>query len=141
VTKNKDKDIGLIIMLIFWALLFIIPWLSNREEDTTTKYIERSPVEVYPSNANAYIHYEKDGYTYFDSYVCTDNCSGHIAGFNWAKDKKITDSNDCGGKSQSFIEGCRVYARTHRPTSYNHSLTTQNAVYLPFLGYFWSYSP
>lgn len=41
---------------------------------------------------------------------CTEDCSGHEAGYEWAEDKGITDPDDCGGKSWSFIEGCRAYA-------------------------------
>lgn len=41
---------------------------------------------------------------------CTQDCSGHDAGYAWAEDKGITDPDDCGGKSWSFIEGCRAYA-------------------------------
>jgi hypothetical protein len=44
--------------------------------------------------------------------LCTEDCSGHDAGFEWAKDNDITDASDCGGKSQSFIEGCEAYAET-----------------------------
>lgn len=46
----------------------------------------------------------------FKSYECTADCSGHEAGYNWAMEKGITDPNDCGGNSQSFIEGCKAYA-------------------------------
>jgi uncharacterized lipoprotein len=46
----------------------------------------------------------------FKGYECTDDCSGHEAGYNWAMKKGITDPDDCGGKSTSFIEGCRSYA-------------------------------
>jgi hypothetical protein len=40
---------------------------------------------------------------------CTDDCSGHIAGYKWAERKEIMDSDDCGGNSQSFIDGCVAY--------------------------------
>lgn len=33
---------------------------------------------------------------------------GHDAGFNWAEEK---DVGSCGGKSDSFIEGCEEYLR------------------------------
>jgi len=46
----------------------------------------------------------------FRGYECTDDCSGHEAGYEWAERKGITDPDDCGGKSESFIEGCRSYA-------------------------------
>ena len=41
---------------------------------------------------------------------CTDDCSGHEAGYNWAEEKGIDDPDDCGGNSWSFIEGCQSYA-------------------------------
>lgn len=41
---------------------------------------------------------------------CTEDCSGHEAGYEWASEKGITDPYDCDGNSNSFIEGCRAYA-------------------------------
>jgi hypothetical protein len=46
----------------------------------------------------------------FKEYKCTQDCSGHEAGYAWAEKKGIMDPDDCGGNSQSFIEGCRAYA-------------------------------
>lgn len=45
-----------------------------------------------------------------ENWKCTSDCSGHEAGYEWAADKGITDPDDCGGKSNSFIEGCEAYA-------------------------------
>lgn len=45
-----------------------------------------------------------------DTWECTDDCSGHEAGYDWASDQGISDPDDCGGKSDSFIEGCEAYA-------------------------------
>lgn len=47
----------------------------------------------------------------FYGYDCKGNCSGHRAGYNWAASKNITDSKDCGGNSNSFIEGCYAYVQ------------------------------
>ena len=47
----------------------------------------------------------------FHGYECTDDCSGHKAGYDWAKRKGIDSPDDCGGKSNSFIEGCKAYAQ------------------------------
>jgi len=44
---------------------------------------------------------------------CTKDCSGHEAGYEWAQEKDIDDIDDCGGKSQSFIEGCEAYVEEH----------------------------
>lgn len=41
---------------------------------------------------------------------CTEDCSGHEAGYQWAEEKGIGHHDDCGGNSQSFIEGCEAYA-------------------------------
>jgi hypothetical protein len=46
----------------------------------------------------------------FGGQGCTVDCSGHEAGYAWAEEKGVTDPNQCGGKSWSFIEGCRSYA-------------------------------
>jgi hypothetical protein len=47
---------------------------------------------------------------YFHGYECTVDCSGHEAGYDWAATNGITDPNQCGGDSQSFIEGCQAFA-------------------------------
>lgn len=56
------------------------------------------------------------GTTYADQgmpYGCTDDCSGHEAGYRWAEDHEINDPSDCGGNSQSFIEGCEARAEAY----------------------------
>ena len=42
---------------------------------------------------------------------CTQDCSGHEAGYKWAEANSIDDEDDCTGNSQSFIEGCQAYVR------------------------------
>jgi len=43
---------------------------------------------------------------------CTSDCSGHKAGYNWAKQKSLSNPSDCdGGKSLSFREGCEYYVQ------------------------------
>ncbi len=45
----------------------------------------------------------------FRGYNCTDDCSGHEAGYDWAARNDITDERDCDGNGQSFNEGCQAY--------------------------------
>ena len=47
---------------------------------------------------------------YFHDDPCTIDCSGHEAGYEWAERNEVEDPSDCGGRSQSFIEGCETYA-------------------------------
>lgn len=46
----------------------------------------------------------------FKGYQCSQDCSGHRAGYAWAQRKGITDANQCTGNSRSFVEGCIAYA-------------------------------
>ncbi|MCY1421172.1 hypothetical protein D3C76_290800 [compost metagenome] len=45
----------------------------------------------------------------FDGYECTDDCSGHQAGYDWAEENDIDDEDSCDTPSQSFNEGCQSY--------------------------------
>ena len=48
----------------------------------------------------------------FGDFDCTDDCSGHAAGYNWADKHSIDNESDCpDGNSQSFHEGCVAHAR------------------------------
>ena len=49
----------------------------------------------------------------FGGYECTDDCSGHAAGYRWAEAHNITDESNCplNGKATSFYEGCLVYVQ------------------------------
>lgn len=47
----------------------------------------------------------------FHGYECTFDCSGHRAGYEWAERKGIYDEDDCGGNSNSFVQGCRAYVQ------------------------------
>jgi hypothetical protein len=46
-------------------------------------------------------------------YGCTDDCSGHDAGYRWAEENDVTDASDCSGNSQSFVAGCEAYAEAY----------------------------
>jgi len=51
----------------------------------------------------------------FGGYECTDNCSGHKAGYKWAEAKGVSDEEQCEGilvtapNRTSFYQGCKVY--------------------------------
>lgn len=46
-----------------------------------------------------------------DTSQCTDDCSGHSAGFEWAKENAAGDASACSGNSDSFIEGCEAFSQ------------------------------
>jgi hypothetical protein len=48
----------------------------------------------------------------FGGFECTDDCTGHAAGYKWAEEHNIDDEETCpAGNSWSFHEGCIVYVR------------------------------
>lgn len=63
----------------------------------------------YDGHDTGYEDHQEDIVT-SDNWECTDDCSGHEAGYEWASDNGISDPDDCGGKSESFIKGCEAYA-------------------------------
>ncbi|MER9531029.1 hypothetical protein NLY43_04365 [Mesorhizobium sp. C416B] len=40
---------------------------------------------------------------------CTEDCSGHKAGYDWAEQNQISNESDCSSNSQSFNEGCQTF--------------------------------
>jgi hypothetical protein len=44
---------------------------------------------------------------------CVGDCSEREAGWDWAEEHNITDPDECGGNSESFLEGCRAYAEDY----------------------------
>lgn len=96
-------------------ILFAITGCSNGEtpRDETADALASS-TEEFAGEGYAEFDDRRDSYEgsrgRFEGYGCTQDCSGHEAGYAWAEDKGIADPDDCGGKSWSFIEGCRAYA-------------------------------
>ncbi len=62
---------------------------------------------------NDYIKENYSGYKSFGAHDCTEDCSGHEAGYEWAANNDIYDVDDCAGYSNSFIEGCWQYVEDY----------------------------
>ena len=46
---------------------------------------------------------------FFKGQECSRDCSGHMAGYDWAEERGISKEEGCRGNSQSFIDGCLLY--------------------------------
>ena len=66
---------------------------TGYEEDECNRYVKEN-------------YSEQDS---FNGYECTEDCSGHEAGYNWAEENGIYDEYECDGNSNSFNEGCISY--------------------------------
>jgi hypothetical protein len=60
----------------------------------------------------AFVHTASSQDRTFGDFDCTDDCSGHAAGYKWADQHNIDNEGDCPfGNSQSFHEGCVAHTR------------------------------
>lgn len=92
------------IKIIFSTVLILLSSLFLSACNEEPKYIKRD------FKNGTSIEVEVDDKITKDNWNCTDDCSGHKAGYDWAEKKGISDPSDCGGNSTSFIEGCEAYA-------------------------------
>lgn len=74
-------------------------------DDGYTYQLDRDGDGIACENYSNTTEFEEVG----DTSLCGGDCSGHNAGFDWARDHDIEDAADCGGYSRSFIEGCEAY--------------------------------
>ncbi len=88
-------------IIIFFGWLFLSS--SGSSNSSTNEYNDSYESSV-----------EDDGYyeepEEFHGYECSDDCSGHDAGYEWADDNGVCDEYFDGGNSESFSEGVRIYA-------------------------------
>jgi len=94
-----EKDNKILLGLALFILAFLL-WTRPKK----TEYIQRDF-----QNGNS-IKVEVDDDYDIEDWECTGDCGGHYAGYDWAEEKGIDDPSDCGGNSESFIEGCMSYA-------------------------------
>lgn len=76
------------------------------DEDTHYSYADEESLVSDDEKNRTQLHDEWES----RGYPCTDDCSGHEAGYAWAEENDITNPSDCDGNSQSFIEGCEQWA-------------------------------
>lgn len=125
---NKETIFG----IAFWGAIIIGGlWVSGVFDDRSVKIqSDQQYTPVYSTPTPKIYVPSYDGYDNsedeipfsqtFRGYPCTVDCSGHEAGYEWAEERSITDSDDCGGNSQSFIEGCQSYVEENSDYS-DHS--------------------
>jgi hypothetical protein len=85
-------------------------WAKDKDINNFSDCQHRFGTGNAEDGCNAYVKDNYTGYKTFHDYECTEDCSGHEAGYAWAEKNGITEPEDCSGKSQSFIEGCEAYA-------------------------------
>ncbi|MDP7477164.1 MAG: hypothetical protein QF442_01825 [Candidatus Peribacteraceae bacterium] len=85
-------------------------WAENYDPESFDDCQDQFGTGDAEDGCNEYVQeYHYDGEESFHGYPCTEDCSGHIAGYEWAEENDISDTYDCDGYSVSFDEGCEAY--------------------------------
>lgn len=102
--ESKQNNVWIVVLVIAVAVFAL--WLKfDSDKQKQPEYIRES------FKNGKQIEVEVDNSLTRDDWDCsTPDCAGHNAGYDWAEENGITDPSDCGGKSESFIEGCETYA-------------------------------
>jgi hypothetical protein len=106
IDMGKKLIIGIAIVVV---LYFVFDRSESAPPPTTVQTPASSDEATAPSS--------------FAGYDCTEDCSGHEAGYNWAEEHDIDDEEVCDtagdhSNSPSFAEGCRAYVNgDSSPTS------------------------
>lgn len=84
-------------------------WAEENDTDNFSDCQSEFGTGSAEDGCNEYVKENYSGYKTFHGYDCTEDCSGHEAGYEWAEENDIDDTYDCDGNSNSFVEGCEAY--------------------------------
>lgn len=98
-------------IVIFVGYLLISSNINSNSSKTSSSY---SPPSTLYNDQEIETEPEEEYRVTSDNWECTEDCSGHDAGYEWASENGITDPYDCDGNSDSFIEGCEAYANEYQ---------------------------
>jgi hypothetical protein len=96
--------------IVVYILIAVSGWYlftdDNKKEGEYTASSKSYQYENTTANSNNYYQSERYTNQVEEPSNPYDDGSGHSAGYEWAEEN---DVDDCGGNSQSFIEGCEEY--------------------------------
>lgn len=108
---EKLKAVGATAVLLgFFVLPPVIAGVLSREEPETTGSSYTSWESDTSSDEPEDTFVESAYVDNRGTYDCTEDCSGHSAGYDWAAENEVCDTEFDGGGSESFAEGVRQWA-------------------------------
>ena len=108
VSVRKQRKVRIEYTVNEWDLGY--EWAEYNDPQSFEECEDQFGVSEAEDGCNEYVQeYNYGSEQYFHGYPCTEDCSGHIAGYEWAEENGIDDVYDCDGYSYSFDEGCEAY--------------------------------
>jgi hypothetical protein len=100
------------ILAISGVVVFSVLFGSSSDDGTGTRVESVSEVETLPLDTKQIEPGDPSGDYYVNngSSDCTQDCSGHEAGYQWAEENDVCDPEFDGANSESFADGVREYA-------------------------------
>lgn len=116
--EKGTKNVLIVVFVVLATFIFfgvlIAGSSSNNAVDSSEDYYVPKSTSPTPTNTPVTTpSYKTPTYTAptYKGYTCTDDCSGHEAGYEWAEEHGITqdDVDGYSGNSDSFQEGMQSY--------------------------------
>lgn len=121
------KTFGCIILFVL-GILFLGNLSSSDATESAATYVTPTEIPtVYYEDTISSVPYNPAPALEFNGYECTEDCSGHEAGYAWAEENDISYTEDCDGNSDSFIEGCMSYVEEYYPEEYSDEYGEEEA--------------
>lgn len=122
--RKQESDARAMVTILWYAFLFFggvlflyyagflgdnsdAPGLRDSSQNIS---VSASPKPRTSTSVNTVPSPARDAPT-FGGYDCTYDCSGHEAGYTWADENQICDTDYSYGNSESFNEGVREWAQ------------------------------
>lgn len=101
----------IIIVIIILAIFLLFTMTSNENNSSSQSEQRSTTIEEGTYESQSLEEDESNDSLNFGGYDCTDDCSGHEAGYEWAEEHDITqdDVDNYSGNSDSFREGMQSY--------------------------------
>lgn len=95
------------VLLIFVVLFLYAPAYAQHD----------GPFD-FPAIAGDREPYVGPHYTFRGS-PCKRDCANHKAGYAWAEEHDILDTEKCQGENASFVKGCLIWVQEHGTIDYD----------------------
>ena len=95
---TDDSFIWVVVVIIVVCSIFSLV-VHNQDDPVIPSQVEQMEESLPSKTSNT-----------FQGYECSYDCSGHEAGYDWAEENQVCDTEYDGGNSESFAEGVRAWA-------------------------------